>query len=83
MITLKDCAKKITEYSHEQFELRESFNIAYGTDVNYQVGTIISVASIAENNKSINCRFFIFSDVYSAEFLEKVELLTKKYKIKI
>lgn len=83
MVILKDCAKKITEYSHEEFEPGESFNVAYGTDVNYQVGTIISVASIAENNKSIKCRFFIFSDGYSADFLDRIDLLTQQYKIKI
>ncbi|WHW82933.1 hypothetical protein PXV97_00790 [Citrobacter freundii] len=30
------------------------FNIAYGTDANYQMGAAISIASILENNKKEN-----------------------------
>lgn len=65
-----------------QCDDRDTFNISWGIDKNYQVGAAISIASILENNKSntVNFTFHIISDVLEHEFIDLISQLAEQYK---
>lgn len=61
---------------------RETFNISWGIDRNYQVGAAISIASILENNKQQNIQFtfHIISDFLDGDYVELLTQLADQYK---
>ncbi|MGX9739265.1 glycosyltransferase family 8 protein [Pseudocitrobacter corydidari] len=60
----------------------DALNIAYGVDRNYLDWVGISITSVVINN-SIDINYHIVADEYNASFLENIEALAKKYKLKI
>lgn len=65
-----------------QCDDRDTFNISWGIDRNYQVGAAISIASILENNKhhGIQFTFHIISDVLDRDYVELLAQLAEQYK---
>ncbi len=61
---------------------RETFNISWGIDKNYQIGAAISIASILENNKksNIDFTFHIIADYLDNEYVELLTQLAEQYK---
>ncbi|MFP3014640.1 MAG: glycosyltransferase [Arsenophonus sp.] len=59
------------------------FHIAYGADINFSLGTAISICSILHFNKNYTFHFYIFTDSISERELKKYDELTKLYNIKI
>ena len=61
---------------------RDTFNISWGIDKNYQVGAAISIASILENNKhyDIDFTFHIIADYLDDEYLSLLTKLAEQYK---
>lgn len=61
---------------------RETFNISWGIDKNYQIGAAISIASILENNKKsdIDFTFHIIADYLDNEYVELLTQLAEQYK---
>lgn len=57
------------------------FNIAYGTDANYQMGAAISIASILENNKKRkrNYCFHVFTNTISEEYARRLKLISEQF----
>jgi lipopolysaccharide biosynthesis glycosyltransferase len=64
-----------------QCDDRDTFNISWGIDQNYQVGAAISIASILENNKNhdIQFTFHIISDVLDRDFVDLLAQLAEQY----
>ena len=58
---------------------RETFNVSWGIDENYQVGAAISIASILENNKQNKFTFHIIADYLDKEYIELLSQLATKY----
>lgn len=60
---------------------RDTFNISWGIDKNYQVGAAISIASILENNKQhdINFTFHIIADYLDKEYIALLTRLAEQY----
>ncbi|HCO1707793.1 TPA: glycosyltransferase family 8 protein, partial [Escherichia coli] len=58
---------------------RETFNVSWGIDENYQVGTAISIASILENNKQNKFTFHIIADYLDKDYIELLSQLATKY----
>ncbi|MFV9997134.1 MAG: glycosyltransferase [Arsenophonus endosymbiont of Dermacentor nuttalli] len=59
------------------------FHIAYGADMNFSLGTAISICSILHFNKNYIFHFYIFTDTISESELKKYDELTKLYNTKI
>ncbi|EGT0622796.1 MULTISPECIES: glycosyltransferase family 8 protein [Citrobacter] len=61
---------------------RDTFNISWGIDKNYQTGAAISIASILENNKqnNINFTFHIIADYLDQEYIVLLTQLAEQYK---
>lgn len=61
---------------------RDTFNISWGIDSNYQVGAAISIASILENNKQndIEFTFHIIADYLDQDYVELLTQLAEQYK---
>ncbi|CAA2930221.1 General stress protein A [Arsenophonus endosymbiont of Bemisia tabaci Q2] len=59
------------------------FHIAYGADMNFSLGTAISICSILHFNKDYTFHFYIFTDMISGGELKKYDELTKIYNTKI
>ncbi|MCX8981188.1 glycosyltransferase family 8 protein, partial [Citrobacter portucalensis] len=57
------------------------FNIAYGTDTNYQMGAAISIASILEHNKKRkrNYCFHVFTNSISEEYARRLKLISEQF----
>jgi len=66
----------------EKCDDRDTFNISWGIDKNYQVGAAISIASILENNKQHDTpfTFHIISDVLDPEFVHLLTELAEQYR---
>lgn len=57
------------------------FNIAYGTDANYQMGAAISIASILEHNKERQrtyC-FHVFTNLISEEYARRLKSISEQF----
>lgn len=61
---------------------RDTFNISWGIDKNYQTGAAISIASILENNKqqTIDFTFHIISDYLDSEYIAQLTQLAEQYR---
>ena len=61
---------------------RDTFNISWGIDKNYQVGAAISIASILENNKQYDMEFtfHIIADYLDDEYISLLTQLAEQYK---
>ena len=61
---------------------RDTFNISWGIDKNYQVGAAISIASILENNKQYDMEFtfHIIADYLDDEYIALLTQLAEQYK---
>lgn len=72
-------------YGVEDTESIQGFHIAYGADVNYQLGAAISIASIAEHNQESECHYFfhIFSKNISEQYSSHLNELARQYNITI
>lgn len=66
----------------EKCDDRDTFNISWGIDKNYQVGAAISIASILENNKQHDTpfTFHIISDVLDPDFVHLLTELAEQHK---
>lgn len=66
----------------EKCDDRDTFNISWGIDKNYQVGAAISIASILENNKQHDTpfTFHIISDVLDPDFVHLLTELAEQYR---
>jgi len=66
----------------EKCDDRDTFNISWGIDKNYQIGAAISIASILENNKQHDTpfTFHIISDVLDPEFVHLLTELAEQYR---
>lgn len=60
----------------------DTLNISYGIDENYLDGVGVSITSVLIHNK-INVAFHIICDQYPQGFVDKIETLASKYKVKI
>lgn len=56
------------------------FDFSIGIDENFIMGGGVLCTSICENNKEMNINFHIFTSSSLKNDIEKLELLTKKYK---
>lgn len=61
------------------------FNIAYGTDTNYQMGAAISIASILEHNqeRKQNYCFHVFTNFIPEEYAKRLKLISEQFNAKI
>lgn len=61
------------------------FNIAYGTDTNYQMGAAISIVSIIENNKNSQVKYFfhIFTDNISSVYATRLQVISQRFNVSI
>ncbi len=80
----------LTQYIKKKYSFTKSdllqgqdkyFNIAYGTDINYQMGAAISIASILEHNKKRqrNYCFHVFTNSISEEYAQRLKLISEQY----
>ncbi|MFS1537978.1 MAG: glycosyltransferase [Candidatus Phlomobacter fragariae] len=79
-------SKKIilTSYESSSAEAKNSqFHITYDADMNFSLGTAISIYSILHFNKNYTFHFYIFTDMISECKLKKYDELTKSYNTKI
>ncbi|EPF12623.1 Lipopolysaccharide 1,2-glucosyltransferase [Cedecea davisae] len=72
-------------YGAQDIESRPGFHIAYGADVNYQLGAAISIASIAEHNRDSDRYYFfhIFSKSISDQYSSRLNQLAQQFNITI
>ncbi|MGP1952752.1 MAG: glycosyltransferase [Arsenophonus sp. ET-KM2-MAG3] len=71
-------------YEFSSLNIRDSkFHVAYGTDINFSLGTAISICSILDFNKNYIFHFYIFTDVISKCELKRYDELTRLYNTKI
>jgi len=74
----------LTSYEFSSAKVKNcQFHIAYGADMNFSLGTAISICSILHFNKDYTFHFYIFTDMISADELKKYDELTKIYNTKI
>lgn len=74
----------LTSYEFSSAKVKNcQFHIAYGADMNFSLGTAISICSILHFNKDYTFHFYIFTDMISADELKKYDKLTKIYNTKI
>ncbi|MFS1539749.1 MAG: glycosyltransferase [Candidatus Phlomobacter fragariae] len=59
------------------------FNIAYGVDKNFLLGTGVSITSIIVNNKDIDFHFHVFTDFFDDEQESLFSQLAKQYNTQI
>lgn len=61
---------------------RETFNVSWGVDTNYQIGVAISIASILEKNKEQEKEFtfHIIADDFSDEYQSRLSKLATQYR---
>lgn len=75
--------KREYSFSNDTFlqDQNNCFNIAYGTDVNYQMGAAVSIASILVNNKNRQRKycFHIFTNTISAEYARRLKLISEQF----
>ncbi|MGQ5287800.1 glycosyltransferase family 8 protein [Pectobacterium actinidiae] len=72
----------VFEKRHQPIADNNTLNVAYGIDKNYAMGCGISIVSILINN-NIDFTFHVFSDDFDDEFIEKLNILSEKFKTKI
>ncbi|MGP3593809.1 glycosyltransferase family 8 protein [Vagococcus sp. WN89Y] len=80
-VSTENIFKSITILNERLYECsdRETFNVSWGVDKNYQLGAAISIASILEYNKKHDFTFHVISDEFSGEYIEHLIQLAKQY----
>lgn len=83
MDLLKKYIEKVCSFTSSNLTQDQDsyFNIAYGTDENYQMGAAISIVSILEYNKKRQhayC-FHIFTNVISEEYKKRLKTISEQF----
>lgn len=67
--------------SRANLDDRDTFNISYGVDKNYQLGVAISIISILENNRTLekDFTFHIILDELEKEYIDTLYEIASKY----
>ncbi|WP_392566294.1 glycosyltransferase [Utexia brackfieldae] len=56
-----------------------AFNVAYGVDKNFLLGSMISMASLLMNNSSTHFSFHLFTDYFNEDYQAKLKQLSAQY----
>ncbi|MDR5609828.1 MULTISPECIES: glycosyltransferase [unclassified Arsenophonus] len=60
-------------------EKNKNFNIAYGVDKNFLLGTAISINSVLINNIDTDFNFHLFTDYIDDEYIQRFQKMITKY----
>ncbi len=84
MLKLNKLVTKVINLGDKELNYSDNiFNVAYGIDKNFLLGSGVSITSILINNKDIDFHFHIFTDFFDDKQKSLFLELAKKYNTKI